>query len=73
MNRKGFAITPAEVVKLALVLAFGIFAWMIYWGVREWIMMTFNLSIVASIFTGVVGLLGILILVKYNPIKFVLG
>jgi len=74
MKKKGIMmISPMELTKLGLILAFGIFAWLIYSGVRDWIISTFQLSIVGSIFVGAVGLLTILFLVKYNPIKFVLG
>lgn len=73
MNKKGFMITPTEIFKLLVVLAFGIFAWMVYEGVGVWITDTFHLSIPQSIWIGIFGLTILLFLIKFRIYKFLIG
>ena len=69
-NKKGFAIGLMEIIKLGIVLLFGIFSWLVYVGMRDWIVTTFGLTTISSIIVGLGGLLIILLFVKFNPLKF---
>lgn len=71
MNKKAFAITPLEVAKFLVAVLFGIGLWFIYSGVREWLLQTFEITLVGSIWTGFAIVGFVLFIVKYEPHRFI--
>ena len=73
MNKKAFAITTMELVRLLIVIIFGIGLWLIYSSIKDWIVETYSMTPLATAFTGLVIVLAVIFIVKYKPHKFVLG
>lgn len=71
MNKRGFVITPREIIGLAIFLVFGVLVWFVYQG-------TFNYfssqgySDAGMIGIGVAGLLVLLLILKFKLLRFVM-
>lgn len=72
INKKAFAITPTELILMALTIIFAIGWWFVIMAVRTIIMDTWNMSILGSLWVGVGIILAILFIVKFRVYKFVL-
>jgi len=68
MNKKGFAILPLELIRLAVFLTFGIGLWLIYSGTKEYI----NLSGKPAIIYGLIIVLAVIFFTKFKPAHLLL-